>query len=495
MNLSTTTLGFARALGFAWAGQPALLQDLDLHLAPGWTGLVGANGSGKSTLLRLLAGELAPTAGHVRMPAPVHLCPQDVGDLDEAVRRFSWCALGEADWQWQDRLGLDPGEVARWSTLSPGERKRWQLGAALACGARTLLLDEPSNHLDAEGRARVVAALATFPGVGVLVSHDRGLLDALCVQTVALADGRARSFPGPYGAARRAWAVEDEGRRAEAERLAAQARRAARALHQARQESEAATRSLQVGRRMKGPRDSDARSVGAKFRAERAQAGRGRAVTVARGEAERAQARAQAAAPPARELGRALFVQDARAPREILLARTGRPVEVGGRVLLPDLHLALRRGEHVHLSGPNGAGKSTLMAALLADAGLPPERVLHLPQELAPARVRADLERLRDLPGEERGRVLQLVAALGVPAGQLLATSAPSPGEARKLALALGLGRQVWLAALDEPTNHLDLPSIERLQAALEAFPGALLLITHDEALAAACTTCRWCLP
>ena len=90
---------------------------------------------------------------------------------------------------------------------------------------------------------------------------------------------------------------------------------------------------------------------------------------------------------------------------------------------------------------------------------------------------------MRALPNDVRGRVLQLVLALGVEPDALLRTASPSPGEARKLRLALGLGRHVWLAALDEPTNHLDLPAIERLEQALAAFPGALLLITHDERL------------
>jgi ATPase subunit of ABC transporter with duplicated ATPase domains len=87
---------------------------------------------------------------------------------------------------------------------------------------------------------------------------------------------------------------------------------------------------------------------------------------------------------------------------------------------------------------------------------------------------------------------MSLVARLGADPRALLVSEQPSPGEARKVALALGLGPPKWLLVLDEPTNHLDLPSIERLEQALVAYEGALLLITHDDALAQKVTDTTW---
>ncbi|MFO0755868.1 MAG: ATP-binding cassette domain-containing protein [Byssovorax sp.] len=242
---------------------------------------------------------------------------------------------------------------------------------------------------------------------------------------------------------------------------------------------------------MKDRHDHDARGMGAKVRAERAEARIGRMVGVRRAELERAEA-ALPAFEVDRSLGRSIFVDYARAPGARLASLDLDRLDAGEQRLLADVHLVLRRDDRVWVAGPNGAGKSTLLRALLAAARLPPERVLFVPQDLGAEEARGVLRTIRMLPPLERGRVLSLVAALGVDPDRLLASASPSPGEARKAWIALGLGRHAWALVLDEPDNHLDLPSIERLESALGAYPGALLLVTHDEALARRTTRTTW---
>jgi ATPase subunit of ABC transporter with duplicated ATPase domains len=139
-------------LTFAYADAAPILEDAELTLDDGWTGLVGENGAGKSTLLALVAGAIAPSGGTVRVEpglARVVLCPQRVDDPGPDTAALASRDDGEAR-RLRGALRLDPADLVRWATCSPGERKRWQLGAALAADPDVLLLDEPTNHADGD---------------------------------------------------------------------------------------------------------------------------------------------------------------------------------------------------------------------------------------------------------------------------------------------------------------------------------------------------------
>jgi ATPase subunit of ABC transporter with duplicated ATPase domains len=172
-----------------------LLEDVTLQFALGWTGIVGPNGAGKTTLLLLACGQLSPTRGQVRSSGQALYCPQRTDDPPEMFVEFLEGTDGEAC-ATRGRLQIDRGCSERWETLSHGERKRVQIGVALWQAPAVLLLDEPTNHIDAQARALLQSALEAYRGIGLLVSHDRELLDALCNRCLFLEPPSVRLRPG-----------------------------------------------------------------------------------------------------------------------------------------------------------------------------------------------------------------------------------------------------------------------------------------------------------
>lgn len=482
--MSTLSSVRAQALGFAYPSSLPLFEDVTFHLTAGWTGLVGSNGAGKTTLLQLIRGQLQPTSGSLRCDGTVVWCPQRVDERTPELETFAWAGDRLAR-RLIGKLKLDVAALERWPTLSPGERKRWQLGEVLWREPEVLLLDEPGNHLDVEGLALLRGALREFHGVGVLVSHDRALLDDVTHATLRLAQGSARLWPQPFTAARALWTEEADARRDAQRETRRKLEKEEHALDQRRRTLAASQKQRSTGARMKNKYDSDARTLGANFRAEMAEFAH--ASTLRRVERQAGALREELEQLEVRdEAGQALFLRYEPCPKSTVVQFRGDVALPTGDVLVRDVTLQLGRDEHLWIQGPNGRGKSTLLRTLMERSEIPPERRLLLPQELTLEDSREDLELVRALPRDEKGRVLQLVHSLGVEPDQLLRTNAPSPGEGRKLRLALGLGKHAWLAVLDEPTNHLDLPAIERLEAALTSFPGALVLVTHDTRLGAA---------
>jgi ATP-binding cassette, subfamily F, member 3 len=475
--------------------------------------LAGPNGAGKTTLLRLLTGEtelhggeLAFSKGtrvalHDQRPplrreltlreyvlsgaADLVATEQELRRLEEAMasgehheatlRRYAeaQARLEHAGgYDWRDRatsvirgLGFADRDLDRaLDTFSGGELTRASLARALGGDPDLLLLDEPTNHLDVASIEWLERELSSLDAAVILVAHDRWFLEAVTNATLELEAGRSTFFAGPW----HAW------RREKAERAAHAAKEAARA-------AEDIARLERFVERFRYK----------KSKAKQAQA---KLTQIGRLEQERAKAAGEVALLTRRRRTLGFeFLNPPRSGRTVVEAE-GLRLSAGEKHLLEGVSLALERGEHVALVGPNGSGKTTLLEALLgrrgADAGR--ARLGH--------GVEAAYFTQHTIQLDERGSVLQAAqGATGLPRPQAQAllgrflfsgwtehekaVTALSGGERRRLALALVVASGANFLVLDEPTNHLDLESREALEAALEAFPGTILLVSHDRAL------------
>jgi len=480
-------------VSFSYTTAVAVIDDASFDLGPGWTGLVGANGVGKSTLLSIITGEHPPDSGTVTLvpsgTTPI-LCEQRVDEQSERIVDFGSSWDREAV-RLRARLALDPVDLDRWKTLSPGERRRWQIGAALAGEPDVLLLDEPTNHLDGDARTLLLGALRGFHGCGIVVSHDRGLLQDLTTRTLRIARSRVELCNGPYDVAHAGWTARMAEELERLDRMKTERKKLARRLDEQHRKTAQKDAERQRIRRNAPLKDHDARGAVAKGAHNRGQKTGATSVETITNSLRDVTGEIDAAVVTKDPGGRISFPTEP-AKKEFLIRHTG-PLSAGDRVLF-DVDVGVRRTDRIHLAGPNGVGKTTLLNTLVASSSIPSARVLVLHQETTRTEAVGWLDAVRALPSDERGRVMSLVALLGTDPGPLLESGQPSPGEARKVAMALGLGTPTWLLVLDEPTNHLDLPSIERLEEALRGYPGALLLVTHDDTLAQAVTDTTWLL-
>jgi macrolide transport system ATP-binding/permease protein len=480
-----------QSVEFAHPGMTApLFTDLTVEFPSGWTGIVGPNGAGKTTLLQVAVGALEAQSGAVRRQGLALYVAQRTDEPPKYFEDFIWAADAGL---LKVRLQMGDDWPERWSTLSHGERKRAQIAVALWREPAVLALDEPSNHIDADARRLLWRALQDFGGIGLLVSHDRTLLDDLCGQCLLLDPPDAVMRPGGVTEALQQQELEETSARSANEALRRTADRLRSEAQRRRVVAEQKSAASRGSKQRKIPaHDHDGRAMRnlAKMTGKDAYAGKMVAQMNQRASKVAAQ-RADIAVRKRYETG--IWVEGASfMPRDFLLRLpAGRlPLGAGRALHFPDLEIG--GTSRIALKGANGLGKSTLIRHLLERLQLPPEKLVTVPQEISAENSRALLDAVKRLPNDERGRVMTTISRLGSRPARLLESALPSPGEVRKLLLALGIVRGPHLIVMDEPTNHMDLPGILCLEEALADCPCAMLLVSHDESFLEKITQIDW---
>lgn len=516
VQLTNVNLSVSRSRTASAAAEPPR-GSIDLSLSEGIYGLVGRNGSGKSTLLNFIAGRVgAPlVVGACVCSGPVRLLDQSpnpnatlaalfgaqaaLADLDAALSGRFGGDMAQVDWTLDDRLraALDRFGLSdmtldrRVGTLSGGQRLRAALAACLFDAPEIVLMDEPTNNLDAEGRDLVARALAGHQGVAIVASHDRALLENVDRIVSLEPDGTARVFGGGYTG----FAAERDARRARAQ---AQEARAGAALQRTQADlREAEARKARRARQGRALRDGsqsklllDAKKQSAETSGKAAQALARRKEGAAQSALEAARAAVEVVTP----VGFALSEITVPAARRLLTIEA-LEIDAGPHRIGP-LDLEMVGPARVEIAGPNGIGKSTVLRAITGEliprAGRVSRhvRAAYLDQHVG--LLRRDMSLLEaasaarpDLSHADLRAELAHAGFRGDHAER--AVAALSGGERLRAGLCVvtaGAGTELLL--LDEPTNHLDMDTLETLERALTGWGGGVIVVSHDAAFAQA---------
>lgn len=337
------------------------LFDVSATFPPGWTGIVGLNGCGKSTLARIACRHITPDAGNVSPHLSSAFCVQDAGCVPDALFDFTCDFAPEASLL-RRTLNIADDMPWRFSELSCGEQKKIQIAVALWMNPDVLVVDEPTNHIDAVCRAEIQRALAKYCGIGLLISHDRDMLDALVRRCLCFEGGRAIMRPGTYTEAREQAAIEAQTATRTRENARAEVRKLA-AEQQKRRQLADRTAARRSGKNLDA-RDSDGRAkLGlAIYTGQDGKAGKLAARMDAR--VETASERLASMHVDKRYEGN-LWLSSAPSRRKVLLQLDEQAIPCGPnhKLLVPRLFLG--NTDHLGIVGPNGAGKSTLLRHMM----------------------------------------------------------------------------------------------------------------------------------
>lgn len=457
--------------------EPAI-HDLSAAFDAGWTGIVGANGCGKTTLARIACGLIDPDEGTVSPSLSFALCAQETATEPDGLFDFA-CDYAAYARRLRAILRIDDDMPWRFDELSCGERKKIQVATALWMQPELLVLDEPTNHVDAACRGELQKALAEYRGIGILISHDRPLLDALVSRCLCFEDGKALIRRGTYADARKQGEIERCSSKKAREQ--AKSKLAATLAEQERRKHHAARTASRLSARNLNEHDADGR---ARRNLAKVSGQDGKAGLLAARIGERAlKARAALdAAYVAKRYEGSLRFNASPCPRKTLVRLEACRIPCGnGSLVVPETFIG--PSERIGIQGANGTGKSTLVRHLMATLSHMPSdapETLFVPQELDDRQKRAAVEAVERMGSAERGHILSIVAQLDSDPMRILSGALASPGEARKLLIACGIAREPALIVMDEPTNHLDIHAVEALEKALADFDGALVLVSHD---------------
>ncbi|MBN2410754.1 ABC-F family ATP-binding cassette domain-containing protein [candidate division KSB1 bacterium] len=453
-----------------------IFSSVSFQLQAGWTGIVGANGGGKTTLVKLLTGELSPASGIITFQGTACYCEQRADFIPPDYEKF-YNSTDRFVFQLKKFLNFQDDWPSRWDTLSYGERKRLQLAIALAKQPSVLAVDEPTNHLDHSSKQIIIKSLKLYKSIGLLISHDRELLDSLCTHTLFI-------FPPDIDLRRCAYSTaaeeidrEKHYQQFEYEKTKKEVKRLRKRVIQQRNKAGKADklkskRNIHIKDHDKKAKMDQARLTG-KDRIE------GDIQKRLNSRLERAQKIQNSFGIKKTFQGGISFpVNRAHTNFPVFIPKGS--IQLGKKKYVEFPELVINFGEKIGIIGDNGSGKSSFIRYILKKKLIPKNNLIYIPQEIDINESSTILKRIQEYDNDTKGQIMTIIRRLGSDPFRVLDTIMPSPGEVRKLLLAEGIMLDPGLIFMDEPTNHMDVFSIQHIESALQECPCSQLLVSHD---------------
>jgi len=450
-----------------------IFTNLNLDFGRGWSSIIGQNGSGKTTLLKLIAKKIKSSRGTISGNQLVYYCEQILDELPEGFEEFR-DRYNAKTFQLKELLGIKDEWMYRWETLSFGEQKRIQLAVALFSEPDILLLDEPTNHLDHSTKEIVINTLKSFQNIGILVSHDRELLENLCTTTIIIKNGKTYRYKTSYQIAMDEYKKELEALRKESENQNKKIKALQKNI-QFQKEKVSRTKSRLSKREIDKKDSSTKEKINlAKFTGR--DQNESKKVDTLNTKYEHLNA---GKIKLDKEYKKGISIQNRISQSSLfpIVLKNGE-LKLGGEPILSYPDITVNAYDKIGIMGDNGTGKSTFIRYLLST--VEKKDILYLPQEIDEVLLQELFETINELSNEKKGELFTYVTRLSSNPKKLLDHELPSPGELKKLLIAKAMLENISMIVLDEPTNHMDIDSILALEEALKNYCGTVILISHD---------------
>ena len=440
-----------------------------------WSCIVGNNGSGKTTFLKLIAKKLKPEFGSIIGNNLVYYCQQNLTEVPEGFEEFIF-TFNSKTFRLKELLHIQDEWLYRWESLSYGEKKRVQIAISLYQEVDILLLDEPTNHLDYTSKNIVIESLKSFRGIGILVSHDREVLNTLCTNTVIIKNQNIYTYKSGYDNAIKEFNQHRDFLIQENENINKELKKLQKNIQSQKEKVLLSKSRLSKKNINKNDKDSKEKINLAKLTGK--DKNDSKLISTFSKKYENQKLKRNELD---KESEKGIKIKNDISKKDLFsfYLEEG-SLELSQEIFFYYPNLFINSNDKIAIVGDNGVGKSSFLKHLVSKIALK-NNYLYLPQEIEENQINKLYEDINSFDNDKKGLLFTLVRRLSSNPNNLLENSFASPGELRKLFIAKALLENISFIILDEPTNHMDIDSIEAIEKALFEYDKALIVVSHDK--------------